>query len=212
MAGWVKIHRALQNWEWWHDDKMLRVFLTILLNANHEDGRWRGHEVKRGQWITGRKKLAEVTGISERSIRTILKRLEDSQEVTIKTTSKFSLITLIKWDSYQVIEQPNDQQNANKRPATDQRPTTNKNEKKVKKESKTSLPENFIISDRVKEWAVKGNHNPTQDDLEAFCLHHEKKGNKFANWDSAFMTWMRNKKRFSNDQGSADEPRNKRLN
>ncbi len=134
MQGWIKLHRMLQQWEWYNDSQTLHVFITVLLNANHEDGRWRGHEVKRGQWITGRKKLSEITGISERSIRTILKRLEDSQELTIKATSKFSLISVIKWDSYQIVEPPIDQPYANKRPATDQRPTTNKNEENEKKE------------------------------------------------------------------------------
>ena len=135
MQGWVKLHRMLQQWEWYNDSQSLHGFITVLLNANHEDGRWRGHEVKRGQWITGRKKLSEITGISERSIRTILKRLEDSQELTIKATSKFSMISVIKWDSYQLVDTPTDQPNANKRPTTDQLPTTNKNEEKEKKET-----------------------------------------------------------------------------
>lgn len=207
MTGWIKLHRILQQWEWYNDSQTLHVFITILLNANHDDGRWRGHEVKRGQWITGRKKLAEITGISERSIRTILKRLEDSQELTIKPTSKFSVITLTKWDSYQIVTEPIDQQNANDRPATDQQSTTNKNEKKVKKESKTSLPENFQVSEAVIKWADKKRYTITPDDLESFCLHHKAKGNKFISWDSSLQTWMNNKAKF-NKTGDNDNRQN----
>ena len=143
--GFIKIHRMLQSWEWYNDSQTLHIFLTILLNANHVDGRWKGHEVKRGQWITGRKKLSEITGVSERSIRTILSRLELSQELTIKPTSQFSLITVVKWDSYQLKEDSTDQPNANKRPATDQRPTTNKNEKNEKKETCAEIIEYLNI-------------------------------------------------------------------
>lgn len=218
MEGWIKLHRALQKWEWYNDSQTLHVFLTILLNANHDDGRWRGNEVKRGQWITGRKKLSQITGISERSIRTILKRLEDSQELTIKPTSKFSLISVTKWDSYQIVEQTNDQPTANERPSTDQRPTTNKNEKNEKNENKkplsknkSPLPENFSTSERVKLWADEKGHNITPDDLEDFTLHHRKVGSKFVDWDSALMTWMRNKRKFAKPMDGDNRPAMKRF-
>lgn len=136
MSGWIKLHRILQQWEWWHDDKMLRVFLTILLNANHEDGRWQGQEVKKGQWITGRKKLVDMTGISNQSIRTILKRLENSQEITIKSTSKFSVITVVNWHIYQSVENESTNKLTNDQPASNQQVTTNKNEKKEEKKNK----------------------------------------------------------------------------
>ena len=170
--GWIKLHRSLQKWEWWHNDKMLRVFLTILLNANHEDGRWQGYEVKRGQWITGRKALAEKTGYSERQIRTILKRLIISEELTIQTTNRFSVITVIKWDSYQLTETENDQPDANKRPATDQLPTTNKNEKNEKNE-KEDIYRQVIIKKIQK--AMAGKMNSTDfSNLPKILLYSEK--------------------------------------
>ena len=39
--------------------------------------------------------------ISERSIRTALNHLKTTQEVTIKTTAKYSIITIEKYDEYQ---------------------------------------------------------------------------------------------------------------
>lgn len=130
MEGWIKIHRNITKWEWYDDSKTVHLFFHLLLSANHKDGNWRGQEVKRGQVITGRKKLSAVTGISERSIRTCLERLESTNEVTIKTTTKNSVITIVKYDLYQgsdISDQRSDQQTTNDRPSTDQRSTTNKN-------------------------------------------------------------------------------------
>lgn len=132
MAGWIKIHRSIQKWEWWDDPKTLKVFLTILLNANHEPGRWQGHDVGKGQWITGRKKLAKLTGISEQSIRTILVRLERTGEIELKSTKQYTLISVVKWDSYQVDEKDANQQLTNDQPTTNQQLTTNKNVKNEK--------------------------------------------------------------------------------
>jgi hypothetical protein len=144
VEGWIKLHRLLQKWEWYNDSQTLHIFITILLNANHEDGKWRGHTVKRGQWITGRKKLSEITGVSERSIRTILVRLTNSGELTIKPTNKFSLITVVNWDSYQIDDNQSDQLDASNRPATDQQPTTNKNDKNEENEKEDIYRDELI--------------------------------------------------------------------
>ena len=89
---------------------MVHLFLHLLLEANHEPKEWHGFTVNRGQVIVGRKKLSELTGISERSIRTCLHRLEETQEVTIKTTNKFTLVTIRNYEKYQ-LQENSDQKN-----------------------------------------------------------------------------------------------------
>jgi len=103
--GWVKLHRKFLDWEWFSTANMVQVFLYLVLAANHEDGRWQGVEVKRGQLITGRKTLSEKTGISEKAIRTCLNKLELTGEITKKTASKFSIITICKYNEYQQCEE-----------------------------------------------------------------------------------------------------------
>ena len=49
MIGYIQLHRKLLEWEWFQKPEMVVVFLTLLLLANHQDGNWQGHEVKRGQ-------------------------------------------------------------------------------------------------------------------------------------------------------------------
>jgi hypothetical protein len=99
--GWIKLHRKLKDWEWYHDSKMVHLFVHLLLSANHEDNKWQGIVIKRGQLITGRHKLHENTGISEQSIRTCLNKLKLTTEITIMTTNKNSIITLANYEQYQ---------------------------------------------------------------------------------------------------------------
>lgn len=138
MAGWVKIHRKFIEWQWFGNSECVHLFIYVLLKANHADKMWQGHEVKRGQLITSIANLSANTGISQRSIRTLLKKFQNTGEIEVKTTNKFTLITLCKYECYQVVEEENDKQNGtqptNKRQTTDKQLTTNKNYKNDKNE------------------------------------------------------------------------------
>lgn len=123
MDGWIKIHRIFEDWEWYDDSHMVHLFLHLIIKANTKTARWRGMTVKRGQLITSRAKLAAETNMSERNIRTCISRLAKTGEITVKTTSHYSIITISKYESYQSedtqCDQQNDQQTTSKRPASD---------------------------------------------------------------------------------------------
>ena len=140
MDGWIKIHYKFLSWEWFQDDGMVRLFINLILRANFQPKKWKGILLERGQLVTGRRQLSIETGLSERTIRTCLQRLEDTGEITIKTTNKFSIITICNYDTYQYEDNKNDQQTTNKRPTNDQQTTTAKEynkERIYKKETST---------------------------------------------------------------------------
>lgn len=142
-AGWIKLHRQMTEWEWYNDANTIRLFLHLLLTANHDDNRWQGVMVRRGQRIAGRHTLSEELGISERSIRTSLKRLKSTSEVTIKATNRFSVITVNNYEKYQskeLSDQPSVQPRANKRPASD-----HKQEGEEGKEIKKVAPRDKVV-------------------------------------------------------------------
>lgn len=112
MTGWIKLHRKIQDWEWYRDGNTFRLFVHLLLNANHSPQRWEGIVIGRGQLITGRKALSVQTGLSERAARTALSRLKTTSEITIKTTNQYSIITINNYDAYQSSLIIDDQQNA----------------------------------------------------------------------------------------------------
>ena len=146
--GYIKLHRSICDWEWYSDINTQAVFIYLLLNANWEDSRYRGHSVPKGSLVTGRKIIAESLGISERNVRTALKHLKLTNEVTIKSTNEFSIVTIVNWEKYQGYdsEVTNKVTNevTNKRPTSDQQVTTYKEIKNIRsKEEKNYRPQSF---------------------------------------------------------------------
>ena len=134
--GYLKLYRSMTTWEWYKDANTKIVFLHLLLNANWEPSRYMGHEVPKGGLVVGRKSLAETLEISERQVRTALEHLKSTNEITIKTTNRFSIVTIVNWEKYQGCEEEttNEATNStsNKRPANDQQMTTEEEYKNIR--------------------------------------------------------------------------------
>lgn len=131
--GWIKLHRRFLKWEWIDSPETAHLFVVLLLMANHEGEKWHGMTIRRGQVLTSLGKLSESTGLSVRQIRTALTRLQQTDEISVETTSRFSIVTINKYDGYQdredCVRQTNDTQATNQRHASDIQATTNKNDK-----------------------------------------------------------------------------------
>ena len=131
MEGWILLHKKFLDWEWSNDPNMVCLFIHLLIRANYEPSKWRGEIVKRGQILTGRKQLSEWTGLSDRKIRTCLSRLKTTSEVTIRTTNKYSIITICNYNKYQ---KKTTSEVTIQTPTSDQQPTTSKEDKETKEE------------------------------------------------------------------------------
>ena len=117
--GWVKIHRKFQEWEWYGKSEMVHLFLHLLLSANVSDRQWHGMIIKRGQVVTGRKKLSDETGISEQRIRTCFLRLIETGEIVTKSTNKYTIVTICNYDNYQDTQECSNQQKTTKEPTAE---------------------------------------------------------------------------------------------
>lgn len=121
----------MTKWEWYQKSEMVHLFLHLLLLANHEQGHWQGHTIERGQLITGLHSLKRDTGISTRTLRTCLERLKSTGEITSKTTNKFRIITIVKYEDYQSKKEKTTSKTTSKttnnRQANDNQTTTNNN-------------------------------------------------------------------------------------
>ena len=73
--GFVPIWRTLLSWEWYTDLKTFKLFMHLLLRANHETKKWHGIEIVTGTLISSRENLAKESGLSVQSVRTALKKL-----------------------------------------------------------------------------------------------------------------------------------------
>ena len=122
MEGWIKIHRKMVDWEWYDDINTKVLFLHLLLTANHKEKNWRGITILRGQKLTSLQHLAEETKLTVMQVRTSLNKLKSTNEITIKTTNKNTLITIEKYSNYQDKDEENNKQNNKRR----NKRTTNK--------------------------------------------------------------------------------------
>lgn len=111
MEGWVTLHRKFLQWEWFDKPEMVQLFIWLLLNANYADKKWQGTVIKRGQLLTTTPKIMEALRLTERQTRTCISRLKSTGEVSVKTTNKYSIITICNYDRYQVDNFSSDGQN-----------------------------------------------------------------------------------------------------
>lgn len=135
MEGWIKLHRQMTKWEWYKDSNTFKLFIHLLLLANHEENQWQGQVIKRGQLITSVNHLAEECGISTQNVRTSLKKLKSTHEITSKATNKYTLVTIENYDKFQgeVIEithEPTSKLTINQQ-TTNKQLTTNKNDNNI---------------------------------------------------------------------------------
>ena len=139
MIGWIKIHRKFLDWEWFNKSEAVHLFIYMLLKANHKEGKWQGIDIKRGQFISSLGNISNATGISLQTIRTILKKLEKTNEIELKSTSQYTLVTICKYECYQDEKDEPNKPLTNNQQTTNKQLTTNKNDKKEKNEKELIL-------------------------------------------------------------------------
>ena len=182
--GWIKLHRQILEWEWYSDNNCFRLFLHLLLKANHKEKRFKGIELKVGSIVTSRDVLARETGLSSQQIRTALNKLISTNEITSETSPQGTILQIVSYEKYQVATN----EITNEQPTSNQRVTTNNN---VKKEKKFIIP---TFND-VLEYCMQNNLDV---DGVKFINFYESKGwmvgkNKMKDWKAAIRTWVKPK-------------------
>jgi hypothetical protein len=141
-----------------------------------------------GDFIFGLKASSKDLNLSIQSIRTLLNFLKTSQNLTLKTTNKFSIISIVNWDSYQDEDTISNNQ-INKPLTNEQQTTNNKQELKEHKNKK-----NIFIKPTLEEITTYCRIRKNTINPETFIAHYESNGwmvgkNKMKNWKAAIITW-----------------------
>lgn len=134
--GYVKLWRKSLDSELLKNHKLWAFWSWCLMKASYRHVKitvgCQEVVLEPGQFVFGRNAASKELNMTEQNIRTIVRFLEKSENLTIKSTNKFSIISIVNWDRYQSnenVNQPSNQQ------TTNQQLTTNKKEKKYKKEN-----------------------------------------------------------------------------
>ena len=209
--GWISLHRKLQNNPIWSSETFTRgqAWVDLLLLANHKDGYLRIDgkriDVKRGQLGWSILNISKRWKWSRGKTTRFLKELETDGQITLKTDTKNSIITLCKYNEYQSASTPRstthgttDEHHVVQQTDTNNNVNNKNNVNNVNKQ-KVTLEE--LSTSHVSQWLAKKrllgkyvNHNES-DILETFKNYCESKGKKYENFIAAYRNsfeWERN--------------------
>jgi hypothetical protein len=121
--GFIKLNRKLIDSVSFKNSELLHVWIFLLLDANHGESKVPvGNQVitvKPGQMITSRKRISEQTGIQESKVERLLITLKTEQQIEQQSFTKYRIISIVNWNTYQNSEQQSEQQMNNKRTASE---------------------------------------------------------------------------------------------
>ena len=188
MSGWIKIHRKFLDWEWFNKSEAVHLFLFMLIKANHKSGKWQGVDIERGQFISSLGNISTATGISVQTIRTILKKLEKTSEIELKSTSQYTIVTICKYECYQDENETTNKPITNNQQTTNKQLTTNKNVKNVKNERSIFIEPTY---NDILEYCSERKNGV---DVNKFLNFYSAKGwmvgkNKMIDWKACVRTW-----------------------
>ena len=125
--GFIFLFRSFKEWRWFKDIKVRSVFELCLLNANVKDKEWMGIIVPKGSFVTSLEHLSYENGTTIQETRTALKKLVSTGEISVKSTNKFTQITVNNWSKFQShpSKLTNKQQTTNNQLTINQQTTNN---------------------------------------------------------------------------------------
>jgi len=207
MSGWILVHRQIcDNGYLWNDKPFARgqawIDLLLITNFTETDEGDAGEElvIRRGQYKTTIRKLAERWGWSRTKVSDFLNSLQSSRMAKIESDKKKTVITIANYDFYQDVKDKK-KTNSSRQGDTEKTPSLFN---KQCKETNTLERE----SERVKNKAFTP---PTLDEIKAYCKERgndvsperfhdyftasgwvDSLGKKVRNWKQKIITWERN--------------------
>ena len=144
--GYIKIDRNILKWGWYNNIKTCHLFFHLLIRANYKEGIFMGTKIERGQLATSHGNLGNETGLTVDEIRTALRHLESTGEITVTRKPRYIVITVVKYSEYQNVPSQipsNSQANPSQSPAKSQSNPNKRNTLKHKAGKKEYTGDEF---------------------------------------------------------------------
>lgn len=205
--GWIKKHRSVFDWGWFSDDAVYRFFDCCIMDANLEDREFLGNIIKRGSFATSYDSMAERYKMSKNKIRRCIRCLTATGELQVKSTSKYTVITIMNFEKYQG-EHIHDGYGAyppqiRSISTTDTQLGLHLVHNQRSKEYNNSLAkEREFVSPSLDEIEEYARERHAEDIAIDFYEHYESNGwmvgnNRMRNWKASFNAWVRRKQKES---------------
>ena len=119
------------------------------MRTNHKDTSFpfdgKDMVIKKGEFITSIKEGSQQTQMTPQQWRTAMGYLKSTSRITIKTTTKYSLISIQKWNEYQEDNKQDNKPVTNQQQTSNKPVTTDKNGNNVKNDKNINLKVNGEI-------------------------------------------------------------------
>ena len=121
--SWIKLFRKITEWEWYGDVYVFKLFVHLLIIANHETKRVNRITIERGSILTSVAALSAGAKIGTGAVKRALKLLVESGDITdVVKPNKYRIITIKNYNKYQSVGSQRTNKPTNK-------PTTNNKDK-----------------------------------------------------------------------------------
>ncbi len=203
MNGFISLHRKVIEWEWYTDPDTFRVFIHLLMMANYAPAKVRGRDVARGQHITSTVRLVDTLNISFSRVRKALKRLREGGEIIVENPSnRFSLVTIVKYDSYQLSPDELVTLELSKTQADDNQTSTNNKNNNNNKNNKDACnvhdwKKTYMANQRLQNAVCKNLNIDLQylkEEMENFIYHRMNSANTYdeeAKFNNHFKNYIK---------------------
>lgn len=137
MSDYIKLHRKFLEWEWYRNEHTKNLFIHCLLKANWKESKFEGNVIQRGSFVSSIDILANETGLTSDEVRTAIKHLISTGELTKQSTNKYTLFSVVNYDLYQPVSQAEPKQ----APSYSQSIPNNRRNKEYKEINNICAPE-----------------------------------------------------------------------
>lgn len=140
-GDYIKLSRNILEWEWYSDVNTCRLFIHMILRANWKEGNFRGNVIPRGSFVSSIGKLADETLLTQDEVRTAVKHLIRTKEITKQSTNKYTVFTVNNYELYQCVpKQDTKQLPTNSQPIPNLFPTIEEKKERKKGINKKETP------------------------------------------------------------------------
>ena len=137
MSDYIKLHRKFLEWEWYRNEHTKNLFIHCLLKANWKESKFEGNVIQRGSFVSSIDILANETGLTSDEVRTAIKHLICTGEITKQSTNKYTVFSVVNYDLYQPVSQAEPKQ----APSYSQSIPNNRRNKEYKEINNICAPE-----------------------------------------------------------------------
>lgn len=103
--GFIKISRQILDWKYVQNPNALALWIQLLVMANWKDGYFMGVTIPRGSLATSIQSLACKTGMHPNTVRKWLKKFENENQISMKSTNRFTLISISNYNTFQAFDE-----------------------------------------------------------------------------------------------------------